>query len=97
MSGPAQRRTDAGYLLVEALVVLALVALIALALGHSMRLGARLLSASSQVASSFGTHLAVRELLRRTIAEAYPAVVLDRRQLGALIFQGTEDQLTLER
>ena len=90
-----RERAEAGYLLVEALIVLALVGLIALSLGHGLRMGSRLLTASSHAAASLSSQLAVRELLRRTIAEAYPAVVLDRRQLGTLVFRGAEDHLVL--
>jgi general secretion pathway protein J len=94
-SGPRQpSRRDAGFTLVEVLVVLALVSLLTVALFSSVRFGLKAWERTTSRAAAIDQNLLVQDFLRRMIAAAYPSFVVDDLTHGHVDFAGTETSLS---
>ena len=86
---PAERsRRDAGFTLVEVLVVLALMSLLTAALFGGLRWGLHVWERVSSRSIGFDQALLVQDFLRRTIGGIYPAFVRDSLTHGHIDFEG---------
>jgi general secretion pathway protein J len=91
--GPSAR-DDAGFTLVEVLVVLALVGLLTSALFASLRFGLHAWERTTSRAVAIDRNLLVQDFLRRAVAAAYPAFVMDDLTHGHVDFAGTATSIS---
>jgi general secretion pathway protein J len=87
-------RRDAGFTLVEVLVVLALVSLLTVALFGAVHFGLKAWERTTSRASAIDQNLLVQDFLRRTIAAAYPSFLVDDLTHGHVDFAGTETSIS---
>jgi general secretion pathway protein J len=87
-------RRDAGFTLVEVLVVLALVSLLTAALFGSVHFGLKAWERTTSRAAAIDQNLLVQDFLRRMIAAAYPSFVVDDLTHGHIDFAGTETSIS---
>jgi len=90
---PAARQ--AGFTLLEMLVAIGLVSLLSLLTFTALRLGAAAWARTDARAAYTADVLVAHDLLRETIAQAYPALVHNADVTVIAAFQGTRDRLEL--
>jgi general secretion pathway protein J len=93
LSAPSVRR-DAGFTLVEVVVVLALVSLLTAALFGAVHFGLKAWERTTSRATAIDQNLVVQDFLARTVAAAYPAYVVDDLTHGHVDFAGSETSMS---
>jgi general secretion pathway protein J len=89
------RPEEAGFTLVELLVALILVAFMATLVFGGLRLAVRVWAKTHESIADAADIWAVENVLRRTIAEAYPAFASSRPSDRTIAFEGGADKLSL--
>ena len=84
---------EAGFTLVEVLVVLVLVSLLTAALFAGIRLGVNIWQRVASRSADFDQSLAVQDFLGRTIGRAYPLFVKDSLTHGHVEFFGSKTSM----
>jgi general secretion pathway protein J len=90
---PADEGDEAGFTLVEVLVAVTLLSLLSMALFSSVRFGVTAWQRGTERADQIHTSMAVQEVLRRLIGEAYPLLLSDGAGNGLVDFAGTATSL----
>jgi general secretion pathway protein J len=90
---PADEGDEAGFTLVEVLVAVTLLSLLSMALFSSVRFGVTAWQRGTERADQIHTSMAVQEVLRRLIGEAYPLLLSDGAGNGRVDFAGTATSL----
>jgi general secretion pathway protein J len=94
--GPPPRsaqRCEAGFTLVEVLVAVMLLSLLSMALFSSVRFGVTAWQRGTDRSDQIHASMAVQDLLRRLIGEAYPLLLSDGTGNGRVDFAGTATSL----
>lgn len=93
---PAGRHhsTEAGYTLIEALVVLALFSLISMFLSGALYSSTRSLTTAHEIVAQMDADDSAHEFLRRLLIAIYPAMVAESGSAGQQLFTGSHDRVT---
>lgn len=85
--------TQCGYMLVEMLVSLALVAMLSLGLISGISGGLRIWEASDRSSEALGEAVALESLLRRHLSAAVPVKVMAGKRRVLVYFEGSPDRI----
>ncbi len=86
---------EAGFTLIETLVALSILSLMSLLAFATLRIGTGLWVRVGQNSDAVSEVAVVQDLLRRTIEQAYPAVIPMQERGYVVSFNGTQDSLEL--
>lgn len=93
--GPPATGGEAGMLLLEALIWVALLAMLAVMIGNGASLTTRAWSSAERQSNDVDEMETARSYLRRTLAAAQPALVSPDPSDSRIAFEGRPDRLTL--
>jgi general secretion pathway protein J len=90
----ARARPDAGFTLLELLIMVALLAMLSLVLFGGLRFGTRTWEAAENSATQADAVLAVQKRLSERLSAAYPLFVRDASGNGHVAFDGSPERVT---